>query len=191
MWYCYNSGYRHPRTTQERRENGSRKDHELKQWRRAKRSACNIPNSYDDIPNDKYKSHKTWKNKRKNQYRVGQRPEPTTLYIENVSGVSWEYSAWRKVWNLTEYLREQDIPHRIEEDKTIERTTQVVTTERVYSHCEVFFPDGSRRDWPLHVWIDVTIKPVIVKRKWKVTHGYKVTIWTNKNLDLTSFGFGV
>ena len=52
--------FRHPRTTQERKM-------AYGGWNRAKRSRCNLPTNYDDIPIRHYKS---WKYYRKTQYKV-------------------------------------------------------------------------------------------------------------------------
>lgn len=60
MWF--GRYYRHPKTTQERRANQERNDPLV----RRKRAARNLPTVYDDYPIHREKS---WKKKRKTQYR--------------------------------------------------------------------------------------------------------------------------
>ena len=60
-WFGRN--YRHPKTTQERRASQERNDPLI----RRKRAARNLPTVYDDIPIHREKS---WKKKRKTQYRA-------------------------------------------------------------------------------------------------------------------------
>lgn len=98
--------YRSIRTTQERRANGTRKDHEAAQWRRAKRSAANIPNSYDDFT---ITHQKSWKKKRKTQYRCGGRGEHHQIEV-----IYGKYQWHVKLHNLVGYFEDVDIPYRIE-----------------------------------------------------------------------------
>ena len=58
-------GYRHPRTTQERRVSNDKFDLLVRAKRR------NLPNSYSDIARSSYYTRKSWKSKRKTQYKVG------------------------------------------------------------------------------------------------------------------------
>jgi hypothetical protein len=61
--------YRSPRTTQERKKNGVRKDKEGDstnyQYTRKSRTGNNLPSVYDDIP---FQYQRSWKKKRKKQY---------------------------------------------------------------------------------------------------------------------------
>jgi len=64
---------RYPRTTQERRANGKRQFLEVDGYRirlRGKRSAANLPTSYDDIfAVEIWKRHRCWKRLRLNQWK--------------------------------------------------------------------------------------------------------------------------
>jgi hypothetical protein len=96
--------YRRPKTTAERRINGSRKDRELCQWSRAKRRSNNLPTLYHDIST---KMQKSWKKSRKRQYRGRGKQHG----IEVNSRVC--------EWEIENYLVEHNIPHRLEPIKTL------------------------------------------------------------------------
>lgn len=91
--------YRSPRTTQERRLNGSRKDRDQSEsnykWSRKKRCRHNLPNMYDDIP---YAHQRSWKKRRKTQYRQGgerrvKHEEHFWFYRGSKKDGSWKYDA--------------------------------------------------------------------------------------------------
>lgn len=103
------SWYRHMKTGQERRANGSRKDRELYKWIRAKRSAQNLPNTWDDV---QYTNQKTWKVKRLKQYRDNPRGQQHSMSFKASGSYSWRRT--EDVWVLYDYLEEHDIPFRFE-----------------------------------------------------------------------------
>ena len=84
--------YRSPRTTQERRAN-------QEGWERPRRRPHLLPNTYDDIQSTVTKS---WKDKRKTQYREGKRGQRHTIVVSH-----WE------VWDLREYFLDNDIPFEL------------------------------------------------------------------------------
>lgn len=89
-------GYRHPHTTQERRQNQDG-------WGRGCRSGYNLPNVYDDIP--VRKPGRNWKDSRKTQYRGRGKKHET--FIADVR--RWQ------IWSIKEFFENHDIPYRIEE----------------------------------------------------------------------------
>lgn len=90
--------YRSPRTTQERRNNGRRS-----KWERAKQSKTNLINWWDD------KHHiiqKTWKVKRRHQYRDTSRGKKHFIFLPGRLFRS-------NTWKLERYFIEKDIPYHI------------------------------------------------------------------------------
>ena len=55
--------FRHPKTTQERRDSATNG----KNWTRAKRNKANLIEAWDDTPRQ---FHRNWKHYRKTQYRI-------------------------------------------------------------------------------------------------------------------------
>lgn len=82
--------YRNPRTTNERRNSQNK-------YVRAKRNHKNIPNAWDDIP---ICHQKTWKKKRKKQYRGPKRGKKHSIKVR--------LSNMRR---LVDYFEEYNIPY--------------------------------------------------------------------------------
>lgn len=96
--YGYYWGYRSPRTTQERKQYEPHK-----KYVRAKRSKRMLPNSYDDIQTAK--KEKSWKVRRKTQYRCGKRPKPQKIWLD------WKVCEF----TVKQYLEQMDIPYKFKE----------------------------------------------------------------------------
>ena len=113
----YFGGYlRYPKTTQERRVNGKRG-----KWNRAKRNARNLPSAWDDLWVHREKS---WKKKRKTQYYYGgkgKRHELIIPYIRYFDKDGRWYPRLMDDWIFENYLRDHNIPYRIEEIKESRR----------------------------------------------------------------------
>jgi hypothetical protein len=92
--------YRAPRTTAERRSNQNG-------WCRAKRNPNSLPTTYDDLP---IRHNKSWKSKRKKQYRSGRREHEHSITI---------YSHVDE-WKLKCYFEDHDIPYSIKGKKRVE-----------------------------------------------------------------------
>lgn len=95
--YLRDGGYRHIRTQQERKAYYGHKE-----YVRGKRSARMLPNYWDEV----YRAElgKSWKNKRKTQYRVGGRGQKQVFLL----------NTWVCEWYITRYLDIQDIPYELE-----------------------------------------------------------------------------
>jgi hypothetical protein len=100
-----NDWIRCPRTTQERRVNGKRS-----KWNRGRRSAANLPTSYDDLW---VRHERCWKSKRKTQY-VGRGQEHTIYIPWNNENYKHNIHCIRMYYRFEKYLKEHDIPHRVE-----------------------------------------------------------------------------
>lgn len=88
--------YRRPKTTQEKR-------HNQENWHRGKRSPSILVDSYDDI---RVYEDKSWKSKRKTQYRSNKRGKKHSLIISY-----WDFDTW----SFEEYFKENNIPYMIED----------------------------------------------------------------------------
>ena len=97
-----NYGYgRHMRSTQERRANC---DPEVRQYVRGRRTPCNLPNTYDDIPTVETRN---WKDHRKTQYHTDGRGEKHQIVFDSEK-------KWGVVWDLEKYLKDHNIPNNVE-----------------------------------------------------------------------------
>ena len=88
----FKTGYRYPKTTQEKRKYC---DH--KKYVRKKRSSNNLVNTYDDIAISK--NYRSWKNIRKKQYKEN-RGTKNTIYVS-----SWSFS----IYNIEQYFINNNI----------------------------------------------------------------------------------
>jgi hypothetical protein len=95
--FSYYGNYRAPKTTQEKRVYD-----EHKEYVRGKRSKRMLPGTWDDIRTSSWDLRKSWKIKRKKQYRVGNRGQEHKVRIES----------HRREWEIEEYLEIHDIPFR-------------------------------------------------------------------------------
>jgi hypothetical protein len=97
---------RNPRTTQEKRENGKRN-----RWGRPKRSARNLPDAWDDIHT---RIPKTWKRKRKRQYRNESRGKENIINIEKKDNQLYSWNRFfTSLNNLEDHFKKNDIPYII------------------------------------------------------------------------------
>lgn len=181
--------YRHPRTTQEARRNSLREERE---YVRGARLPSMLPNSYDDISIDKQKS---WKHKRRKQYRVGGRGKEYNYYIAD-DGVScrFSYSAWWQMRKIEEYFETNNIPYSVIKDLEIVKIEKVQThitvctgTYLVYRHTT---DDQPPKIWYYgHTYEKRELEtPVHHTYKYSQLKGYKIRWWTNKTLDLSELG---
>lgn len=106
------SACRHPKTTQEKRYARVAEDWpEYAITYRKGRNSANLPSERDDIFHHYQKS---WKSKRKTQYRLaGSRSDSRKRVMLVDVTPSWP----SMIWKYEDYLRERDIPHRIEKVK--------------------------------------------------------------------------
>ena len=185
----YVGGYRAPRTTQECRENGKRS-----KWARAKRSACNLPNTYDDLYVHK---DKCWKSKRKQQFRHEGRGEKHTVWFE---ADGWYCQNYKTAHGLIEYLEEQDIPCYVQTIREtwvrkdyVYRKREQVGWEWGTSWHGFTKKNGVRIEMrvpfrmPKYGWVPLA-EPYYEEKLFSHTVGYNVSWWTHKNLDLSEFG---
>jgi hypothetical protein len=175
------SYYRNPRTMQERRANGKRS-----KWARAKRNKA-LATLVDWNKHHGYQ--KSWKKKRKTQYRVGGRGQEYRCYIDR-DDIPHNHSYWNTYWDLEEYFKEHNIPFQIKADYDIHIHKELITTKRVCvssKQCSQTFC-GRIFYWTKHEWGDEPVKPYVKIRKSHTLKGFKVTWWTNKKLDLSEFG---
>ncbi len=117
--YARTQWYRHPKTTQERRANGTRKDtcHQDSnyQYTRKKRTGNNLVNSWDDI----HVTHeKSWKSRRKTQYKGLTNSQHYGIIVENRKSYGgWGY--FFSDWHLKDYFEENEIAYKINELKDV------------------------------------------------------------------------
>ncbi len=183
--------YRKPRTTQERRVN-----HKRNKWCRKRRNGNNLTDSYDDRCSC---VQKTWKVKRRQQYRECGRGQQHTVFLPNdTGGASWRF--WVNTWNLEEWFNNHDIPCRVEKVQEIE--VRVQTHQRVYK-CTGWEPytyvrrtrttDGAKKSETLYEtktswrgvysWVKVRLaKPR--ETYWSKLTGYRVTWWSDKDIGI-------
>lgn len=155
--------YRHPKTTQERRANQDGR------WYRGKRGHKVLVNAWDDEPT--VTRTKSWKDKRKTQYRDGPRGQmhsvSTTRFYDELS--------------FRHYCTDFDIPHRVE-----------IITERVYftSHwVQSLWNENEgfwrRKGWFAFIGIDPTDYKITNKTKefhYNKIVGYELVWWYDKDI---------
>jgi hypothetical protein len=137
---------------------------------------------------------KSWKDCRKKQYRNEKRGERHEL--------NFNICCWRQQWNLELYLKNHNIPYRVEHIREIERRKRTITTRiikdrqvPVYNfkyewlrrsdgtkYCAKVLKHQVGYSW---VYRDVPLdKPVV---KWYYVSrltGYKVVWWSDKNIGI-------
>lgn len=164
----HQKGYRNPRTTQERRVNGKRS-----KWGRAKRNQSNLVDAYDD------RCHivqKTWKVKRRHQYRCGGRgAEHQVIILEPHANI----------WAITQWFNEHDIPHRLTPMYKIERVTYVRRRVRCIVGSEpktIVHHDGVAERYQLPIYGYKYLAPKEYMRRYLT--GYELTWWYDKDIDI-------
>jgi hypothetical protein len=161
--------YRCPRTTQERRINGKRSE-----YGRAKRNQSNLVNAYYDKPTC---VQKTWKVKRKHQYRVDGRGKKYQITI-NPKGLLSD-------WLLKQWFDEHDIPCRLIPIYKLLRSKphkqRIKYVER-YIEKYITHYDGTVEHYqhPVHGY------KYIQPREYVYRHliGYQLTWWCHKDIDI-------
>lgn len=158
------STYRHPRTTQERRNNCRYND----KWGRTKRNWRNLPNDYDD---DYGEVQKTWKVRRLHQYHEGGRGTKHVIFIPSTGKNPW--NTWFSQWKLEEYFRDNSIPHNIQ--RIEKREYEVVTHKSVLLRVPY--------EWSKPVWVRRKLRKPRT-RYWSTTLGWEITWWYNKDIGI-------
>lgn len=179
--------WRHPRTAQERRATPTGF-----KWSRAGRNQKNLPTERDDII---VRLEKSWKRKRKTQYRESPRGQRHEVYI-SVDPYRWGRRHYQDLYKITEYLQDHDIPYRQEEDNEVNYIVNAIATGQWKlivvpkvvigdDNKAVKDEDGnSKIKWVYdHEWIPFK-KPKYYYRKRSIFKGYRVIYWTNKNIQL-------
>lgn len=190
----FNEDYRHPKTTQERRESLDEdyyKEYKVKV--RPKRNHRNLPDAYDDI---NVREKKTWKSKRKKKYTEqgrGKRHEHTFKSSSEFSFYSIMNSGRMRLLN---YLKDHDISHF--EEKICETYTRLYTvtkqvkvrTERCYS---LVYKDGEfHKHLDGHVDIYDTVPTgEYEERKYTRVIGYRIVWWSNNDIGVDKIVNGI
>ena len=184
----YKPYWRHPRTTQERRATGKRN-----KWGRAKRNFVNLPTVRDDIS---VHYEKSWKSKRKTQYRPKGRGTRYSMYIEYERRLSWRGED--NLSRLEKYFERYDIPYNIVEDREVHYEWKVRTGQWmcVLVYVLVLDPENNNRAKLdengeriyryryEHQWVQYK-KPIFYTQKYRGTlKGHIITYWTHKNIVL-------
>lgn len=157
--YQYTWCYRSPRTTQERRMVDK-----YQGYVRAKRGKRGLPNSYDDIQIGK--KQKSWKMRRKTQYRCGKRGKRREVFLPILV---CEHT-------IAKYLEHIDIPYFIErirkgyyykahwDNGKIKHGSKDVGSKLVYwSDKKVLFPEEAYRfKW---IWRSYIFREIVIEEK--------------------------
>ena len=135
-----------------------------------------------------------WKDKRRTQYR----DEPRGEYNE----IEFDNQSWRKKYRLERYLKEQEIPFRVEVIRETVRHKKVLRKKRVKDRQVPNYiyglkyskkPDGTKylarvvKHQSGYSWkyLDITLdKPEVRYYNKKVTIGFKVIWWSNKDIGM-------
>ena len=184
--------YRRPRTTQERRVNGKRS-----KWCRGKRRAGHLPDTYDD---PQACIQKTWKVKRRHQYRECGRGQQHKIFLPSKGGPRYRF--WVNIWELEEYLNNHEIPFRVEKVEKVD--VREDTHQRVYkcTGWEPYTVTYNNRPWPrmgnkkvktivctetrwrgIYSWVWVKLAQPRVGR-WYTLVGYNITWWSDKDIGI-------
>jgi len=182
---------REPRTTQERRANGKRSE-----WGRGRRNQSNLVDAYSDRP---VTIQKTWKVKRRHQYRERSRGQQHTIFLPNGSGPSWRF--WINIWELEQWFNNHDIPCCVEKVEKIE--TRIETHRREYraigwesyTYVRPVRPrkKGAKKTLTRYEtktswrnvcgWVKIKLPKPRVSH-WSTLIGYNVTWWSGKDIGI-------
>ena len=160
------------RTTAEKRANQNCK------YVRAKRHPCNLPDPWDD---NSHCTQKTWKVKRSHQYRIGTRGQRHEVLtgIDNLK--------WSQIWNIEQYLKEHDIPYRLEPiSETFTHTYRIFKRVKDYEvPVYTFATDKRNRHQIGFRWV-YKIKPTekFQTCNRSITVAYKLVWWSDKDIGL-------
>lgn len=167
--YYSKEWYRSISTTQEKRMWYAHKD---QVHIRGRRSPKQIPNDWDD---DWPCIQKTWKKKRKTQYRG--RSNKTEYVVELPCYIS--------AWDIQQEFNAGDIPYRLDEIRTT-YSEWVYPHKRVHTFRECSWGktiyQGKKGWWSLR-YVPDTSKPK-VERFWCSTDYYILTYWHHTKLNL-------
>ncbi len=145
---------------------------------RAKRKPSSLPDPWDDYNTVVTKS---WKDKRKTQYRGEKRGPKQSIHLND--------KAWRILWDLEEYFKKHDIPYRVEKKRKKVIYTVTITTKRekwrqvpLYTHPfrGTVHQIGFRweyREIPLET-------PIVKRYKSYESLGYEIVWWSNKDIGI-------
>jgi hypothetical protein len=174
--------FRCPRTNNEKRANQDEYEERTKiaPLCRAKRHPRNLADAWDDKHHEVQRS---WKVKRKQQYRYERRGAEHRVFLEG----------WRGIWHIEEYFRDNDIPYKIEKV-----TEQYTYTAPIHSKkVKRKVPDYVYRErlvdgkWVSEIHHQIGWKEeydfVIIgyQRKVGVTlTGYNLIWWSNKDIGI-------
>lgn len=151
---------------------------------RAKRRPHNLPNGWDDQP---HCTQKSWKVKRRKQYREKPRGKKHEMFFEDLK--------WRVRWELQEYFDEHNIPYHIEDHReTYDYTYEV--SENVKDYQVPWYTEKYRRDedgkyvryavrQSGYRWIYKTVKTGKFKTvKRSVDAGTTLRWWSDKDIGV-------
>lgn len=158
------SYFRRPKTTAERKAND---DPEIKNYVRGKRLPKTLPDTWDD---QKLTYSKSWKDRRKTQYRPQKRGKKHTIEV----GVGF----WRHgLWELEDYFLEHDIPYQIKDKKRsrIETRTKKLMPVRTKAYWEIY-----HCGWTPYEWVECAPYHVTI-----IEHlGYYISWWSDKDIGI-------
>lgn len=155
----YYGYFRAPKTTNEKRQRQNC------EYSRAKRRPNNLPDTWDDLP-VRARDQKSWKHKRKTQYRGPKRGEKHSITLDNAS--------YRILWNLEEYFEDHDIPFDIEQN----RESKMVPDFDYVKHST-----GKKNMFGWEICYHERV-PNGKLRKYTYTVSHTVTWWSNKDIGL-------
>lgn len=171
----YKGGYRHPRTTAEKRAN---QDGEFV---RGRRKPHLLPSSYDDIY---VKGTKSWKDKRLTQYRDKPRGKKHEIIIKGQNYI------FLSDWRLQDYLEKYDIPYRLEPIRENFQKSSWVTTKREKWYLKPRFCYSWNPDKRHQIGFDWVYRDVPLDKPYKVVYTYsrqigtKIVWWSDKDIGI-------
>lgn len=101
------------------------------EYARAKRRKANLPDPWDDKPKVTTKS---WKDKRKHQYKVDGRGKKYSIKYE-IDGYWWQ--SHRGIWELTQYFENNSISYDIEKHKVFDYSYEHWQTGKKINVCRL------------------------------------------------------
>ena len=158
---------RHPRTTAEKRANQDT------EYVRGRRLPKQLVDTYDDI---NICTQKSWKKKRKKQYRVNGRGHKHAIILHsNRLGA--------ELWKLEEYFQGHDIPYCVDTLYKTERTLHYYYRDyRQVKSVPMLL--GKTIYWkPIYKYV---IVPYDEPKTYKISTviGYKITWWSHKDIGV-------
>ena len=150
--------YRHPRTTQEKRQNQDWKYVKV----RGKRHPRMLPDAWNDVCRTETKC---WKDKRKKQWRPesrNKRQRHEMIFDNSLN-----------TWKLEKYFQKHDIPYTLEKRCRRVKKVYILTKKRYLIGFDSFKP----------IYEEVTFDPPQIKEyNYSERLGWKVIWWSNQRL---------